>query len=441
MIRGTWKTTTSIVSWIKESDFKEMNSKIWLNNIKVSKPPKLIISSWCHSHIRELHRASPDEEWLAICKVEPLWEGVFKMVDMIHPEQKTMSWEVEATDKWMDWATDFLIEKWEDLWKWNLVLHSHHSMGCFWSQTDNNARLWLNDGRTLAWAVVTAYKGNPDNWYIDYKGCVNFYKPYNIEIDCEIEHEEDISLISQEYENMEEKRKDKVDTLKKELFDKAIEENTDKINELRDKPNYDSIISYLWIDILEELNENYNDKVSLKLPNPQVVELMKELETKCEELAEEETPQEEEQEMPQEIAEWKAWSDLLCDQLEKAKVKSTYKGGTLSYPTSYYNYDYNFYDDYGNNDSKERIKSYTKSLFDNWEDTKGEQQEDIQLDYWYTKENYPTEADLRNNFSWIDQTSIKFTLSADDVWLVWLPWTKCWDYVDDCVEDLYDYFY
>ena len=43
-------------------------------------------------------------------------------------------------------------------------------MGVFWSGTDDNARKDLNDGRFMAFAVVTAYKLGKDNEIdVDYK--------------------------------------------------------------------------------------------------------------------------------------------------------------------------------------------------------------------------------------------------------------------------------
>ena len=64
------------------------------------------------------------------------------MVDMIHPHQKAHGSEVETTDEGMERQMQYLMENdKENIHKWNCVLHSHHSMGVFWSGTDNNARL------------------------------------------------------------------------------------------------------------------------------------------------------------------------------------------------------------------------------------------------------------------------------------------------------------
>lgn len=62
----------------------------------------------------------------------------------------------------------------------------------FWSETDDNARKELNDGRTAAFAIVTAYKGAE----ISYKGCLNFYRPFPLEIDADIDTEESPTIIN-----------------------------------------------------------------------------------------------------------------------------------------------------------------------------------------------------------------------------------------------------
>jgi hypothetical protein len=105
-----------------------MNKKLGLNNIKISQQITLRVSEKCHAHIRALHVKYAHKEWLAICKVEQIGPGIFEIVDMIHPEQTASSGSVTATDKGMDWSVDYLMEKGEDLSKWNLILHSHHSM-------------------------------------------------------------------------------------------------------------------------------------------------------------------------------------------------------------------------------------------------------------------------------------------------------------------------
>ena len=70
---------------IKPIDYKEINQKIWLNNIDVHQAPVLTISAWCHNHIKALHKKYPWTEWTAICRIVNHWDWQFEMVDMIHP--------------------------------------------------------------------------------------------------------------------------------------------------------------------------------------------------------------------------------------------------------------------------------------------------------------------------------------------------------------------
>jgi hypothetical protein len=109
-------------------------------------------------------------------------------------------------------------------------------MGCFWSPTDDNARLSLNDGRQLAWAVVTAYKDDE----INYKGCINFYKPYNIEID--------VNVMNVEKETIREKYSEylmKVDESEKKFYDYLLETNKEYIDSITNKPTYSNLLEYL----------------------------------------------------------------------------------------------------------------------------------------------------------------------------------------------------
>ena len=234
---------------------EEVNKAIGLNNVEVENKPTLIINAWCHAHIKQLHNEYKSREWLAWCKVEPLGEWKFIMTDMIHPQQKASSWEVETTDEWMERFTNELIERGEDLSQWNCVLHSHHTMGCFRSGTDDKARLWLNDWRERAWAVVTAYSWN----VINYKGCVNFYKPYNIEIDCNIEY------IDKDYDALCKQAKEDFEQWVEEKYVELLYDNMYLLEDLKNEHNYNNIVQYLWVDITKELQNNYL-AISNKLP-------------------------------------------------------------------------------------------------------------------------------------------------------------------------------
>lgn len=298
-----------------EQKHKEMNELVGLNNIPISKNITLLINDWCKEQIKTLHKEYPNTEWLAYCKVIPKWNGVFLMTDMVHPWQKATGWDVETTKEWMEWLTRELINRKEKLTEWNCVLHSHHHMGVFRSGTDDNARLGLNDWRKLARAVVTAYSDKG----IDYKGCINFYKPYNIEIDIDVRDENETTVIDRFNEFKEMVLKKRAD-----YYDSLLEANKELIDNLTDEPDYSVITSYLWIDILDELKQNY-DIVKEKIWNPELLDYLKQLENQAEELAENEINVGwKYNDMLIEYGAFCNWSDNLLTQLEENKKQQTY---------------------------------------------------------------------------------------------------------------------
>lgn len=299
-----------------EEKREKMNKLVGLNNISIKENITLLISDWCAEHIRTLHKEYPNTEWLAYCKVEPQWKWVFLMTDMLFPWQRGVGWEVETTKEWMERLTKELVRRWERAMDWNCVLHSHHHMGVFWSGTDDNARLSLNDWRQLARAVVTAY----DKDEISYKGCINFYKPYNIEID--------VNVMNVEKETIWEKYSDylmKVDESEKKFYDYLLETNKEYIDSITNKPTYSNLLEYLWVDITEELNENYNS-LKEKIWNPELIEYLKQLQDKARELAlAEVNTWWVYSDMLAEYGAFCNWSDNLLAQLEEnRKVKNEY---------------------------------------------------------------------------------------------------------------------
>lgn len=307
---GTKRTTTGQGVDI----YKQMNDKLWLNNIKLDEQPHLTISEWCHKHIKELHKEYPREERLALCKIEKRWPWDFYLVDMIHPEQSTSTGAVTATDDGMEWAVKELQERWEDMWLWNCVLHSHHGMSCFWSGTDDNARKSLNDGRFMAFAVVTAYSKKGDDIEVDYKGCVNFYKPYNIEIDCDMYYED--GYLDDDYN----KYIDEYLKTRDEIFEEKVKAKQDEMNWLMAQPDYSRVLDYLWLDIKDKLDENYQEVVMKKMPNPQVETILRACENEAKAEAEEKLKTNKElMDGMAEYSAWSSWSGNLKTQLEDHK--------------------------------------------------------------------------------------------------------------------------
>lgn len=287
---------------------EEMNKAVGLNNIKTNKTLVLTISAECHNHIKSLHESYPNTEWLAICKTEKVWDWHFRVIDMVHPQQKWVGAEVETTDDWMKWLIEHLKERNEPLEQWNLVMHSHHHMGCFWSGTDDKARLWLNDWRDLMWAVVTAYEKEWKTMKVDYKWCINFYTPYNVEIDCHIEAEEDWGYEKlRKLYNKRKEREDKVSSRGWEIYEWLL--TTEWV-----KADFSTIENYLGMDIHEELTKNYY-KVGKLLPNANKT-FYETLEQKALGQAMEEIPW---IDIPEELLQRDCWDNELLEQLKKAR--------------------------------------------------------------------------------------------------------------------------
>lgn len=325
-----------------EQKRKEINKLIWLNNVSIKENITLFINPWCKELIKTLHKEYSNTEWLAVCKIVQRDRWQFEMVDMLFPHQTWIGWECETTKEWMNWLTEELIRRWEKQTDWNCIMHSHHHMWVFWSSTDDNARLNLNDGRKMEWAVVTAYEWDK----ISYKWCLNFYKPYNIEIDVNVVDNGEISVVDKYKEYG-----DKVWEAWGRWYDNLLELNKEKIDNLTEKPSYSTVLDYLWIDITDSLDENYN-KIKDKIWNPELLDYLKQLELEADKYAENEiNKQWNYVDMLAEYDAFCTWSDELLIQLkghrEKERPLTCYWWQTYSssiYTPSLYN-DNRFFED------------------------------------------------------------------------------------------------
>lgn len=417
-MRSSWKKkTTTVAKW--PSIYEQINQKLGLNNIKLEEQPHLTISEWCHKHIKDLHKKYPKDEWLALCKVEKRWPGDFILTDMIHPEQTTSSWAVTATDKWMDWAVKELQERWEDMWLWNCVLHSHHWMGVFWSGTDDNARKDLNDWRFMAFAVVTAYKWSGDNIEVDYKWCLNFYKPYPIEIDCDMYYEE--WYLDENYH----KYIEEYNKLKEDIFESKVKERQEEINGLYTEPDYTRVLDYLWVDISKELKENYDEVVVRKMPNPQVETILKTCSNEAKEEAEEKMKEKKEiMEWMKEYVDWYKWSGDLESQLEDHIVK---------YSAPKYN---------GRWEYNKKLQQDNRFFWYDYDDDDELMEDDrLDSDFFFTSVRYPTSMSLRTEMGLRSDVSV---LLENGKWKVYskTQWKYVWaddfDYQadwDSCIDE------
>lgn len=394
-----------------EEKREKMNSIVGLNNISIKDWPILYINDWCAEHIKRLHKKNPNEEWLAYCKVKSEWEGIFIMTDMVFPWQTTTGWDVETTKEWMEWLNKELIARWEKATDWNCVLHSHHKMGCFWSGTDDKARLSLNDWRQLAWAVVTAYEEEWNVMKINYKGCLNFYKPYNIEIDATVENLNSKSIADEYDEYL-----TKIIETEEKYYNMLKEENKEYIDKITDKPSFNGVLEYLGLDIEKELNRNF-DGLREKIWNPELLDYLKQLRTRAGDLALTDVNSSGVySDMLVEYGEFCNWSEKLLEQLEENKEKKTF--GTLS-----------------SIQSPSLLSQTASPLNRDFNDN-----DDDDYDYYYRYEfisDYYDEYTIRQMFG--ISHSIPMKVGECGEWCVWDEDEKDYVYVEEWHYMMYDY--
>ena len=406
-MKKVWEDNSN-ASKLLEEKCEAMNKAIGLNNISIKEDLTLLINGRCAEQIKTLHKEYPSTEWLALCKIEPQGSWAFLMTAMIFPQQKGVGVEVETTKEWMEWQTKELINRGEDLRQWNCILHSHHSMGCFWSWTDDKARLGLNDWRQLAWAVVTSY----NNWVVTYKGCLNFYKPYNIEIDATVKNEIWNTICEQYW-----KYKDEVWEVQQKFYNSLLEENKEYIDSITAKPSYKKLLDYLDLDIEKELAENYNT-IKDKIWNPELKEYLSSLSARAWDLAEWEVNNDwRYNDMLVEYSEFCLWSDNLLEQLEKHREK-TY--------TSWSNYSYT---------TLPRVESKVQPpVIDELRDFNSYEEAEYYGTFEFTSNKY-AESFVRQMFNVPYNIPMKVWDRSE--WEVWCD--ECWDYI--YVEDWADYYW
>lgn len=97
---------------------------------------KLIIPLKIKLLLSKLCAEFNDQEWTMFGKIENLTDGVFRLVNIKVPFQKNTSANTEVDDTNLAKFIQELIDEGEDPASWRSWIHSHHSMGAFWSGTD-----------------------------------------------------------------------------------------------------------------------------------------------------------------------------------------------------------------------------------------------------------------------------------------------------------------
>jgi len=149
---------------------------------------QVVISGLVNELIAKLHNTYPHRERSGIARIEKK-EGYYLVTDIRFPKQSNAWAETEMSQAGLqELLEDIFNTDPTHMHEWKCRLHSHHSMGCFRSGTDETAKCWFNDGmQDHRWSIVTAYttKGT-----LSYKCALNVFKPVNIEFDVPVIQQE-----------------------------------------------------------------------------------------------------------------------------------------------------------------------------------------------------------------------------------------------------------
>lgn len=152
--------------------------------------------------------ASFKDEWTMCGKVERTEDGLYRLVDLKIPKQSNSGASTEVEQG--DWA-DMLSEEFDDLDKWIVWIHSHNTMGCFWSNTDYAQMGRFGDeGMPFLISLVVSTKG-AQNGRCDTLARLSVFNPVQMGINIPT-----VTL----FENREEVDLEK---WKKEVEDKTVE--------------------------------------------------------------------------------------------------------------------------------------------------------------------------------------------------------------------------
>jgi proteasome lid subunit RPN8/RPN11 len=182
---------------------------------------KIIISNKLDKILKHLVKKNP-REFTLYGRTRIEGEDVYLEEVRVPFQESTFS----STDADQDTFVDELAEEGLDPLNWNMWIHSHNSMGAFWSGQDKEQMYEFNKGITQHFFhMVMSEKGR--------KACYTLYKPFLIEIDelpievQELDNPEVIELIKQR-EDIEKKIEE---------LNSSLPEETNTLQELLDERN------------------------------------------------------------------------------------------------------------------------------------------------------------------------------------------------------------
>lgn len=150
------------------------------------------MSAYMHELIKRIHATYPNQEWSGIARAEKK-DWYYLVSDILFGDQEN-SWTLTTiSEKGMWQILEQMVEKApEHMSEYCVWLHSHHSMRCFWSGTDEaQKQSFNNDDRKHFFHIVTNYDSNTkEPWYL---WALTFYKPFKLEFVGDVTVETDNS--------------------------------------------------------------------------------------------------------------------------------------------------------------------------------------------------------------------------------------------------------
>ena len=138
---------------------------------------QIIIPAEISASLHKLCRHYENKEFTLIGKSRVEGENVY-LVDFRVPHHESDSVNTEMTQEDQEKFYDELIAEKENPVEWNFWIHSHHTMGVFWSGTDKEQMSEFNTGAPdMFFHVVISAK---DDEKVEYRGACSIYKPFEV---------------------------------------------------------------------------------------------------------------------------------------------------------------------------------------------------------------------------------------------------------------------
>lgn len=130
-------------------------------------------------------------EWSLFGKTRKRPSGDYELVDLKIPKQKNTSASTEMTEEGLEELFDEISEDMfdpnPDAPRWNVWIHSHNVMGCFWSGTDHNQMDEFSKlGSPVMLSVVVSMRGGQSENLCNMLGSFSVYSPFRGDFEMDV---------------------------------------------------------------------------------------------------------------------------------------------------------------------------------------------------------------------------------------------------------------